>query len=173
MNHSSKPSNFKKIVTGAAVLGILSIGSIATISAFSDTATSNVSVTAGSIGLNIGGVESFPINLSEITKPGDTVTKTVILNNTGTLPLKYTGTTSAIPANTLAPVIDVVVKPTGGTALASKKLNALTFPEATIAGSASQTLELTFTWPQGTAAVDNALMGKKGDAIITFNAVQG
>lgn len=176
MKHSAKtsdPSKFKKLVMGVAVLGIVSVGSVATVSAFSSSATSNVTVTAGSIDLKVGGQDTFAVDLPEIVKPGDTITKTVIVTNTGTLPLKYTASTSAIAANTLAPVIDVVVTPTPGTALASKKLNALTLPETTIAAGGTQTLSMKFTWPNGTAAVDNALMGKKGDSIITFTAAQG
>lgn len=170
---TSDPSKFKKLVMGVAVLGIVSVGSVATVSAFSSSATSNVTVTAGSIDLKVGGADTFPISLSEINKPGTTVTKTVTVSNPGTLPLKYTATTSAIAANTLAPVIDVVVTPQGGTALASKKLNALTLPETTIAAGGSQTLTMVFTWPDRTSVLDNPLMGAKGDAVITFNAVQG
>lgn len=176
MKHSAKSSRsdrFKKIVMGAAILGVVSVGSVATVSAFSSSATSNVTVTAGSIDLKVGGADTFPISLSEINKPSATVTKTVTVSNPGTLPLKYTASTSAIAANILAPVIDVVVTPQGGTAMASQKLNKLALPETTLAAGGSQTYTMVFTWPNGTAAVDNALMGAKGDAVITFNAVQG
>lgn len=173
-DNSSKSSWLKKAAIGTAVAAMVSVGGISTIAAFSDTATSNVSVTAGNIELKVGGADSFAVALPEITKPGTSATKTITVTNTGTLPLTYTANTVAPTENTLAPALDVTV--TAGTpAVAigtSSKLSAFKIPTQSIAAGGTQVLNVTFTWPNGTAAVDNALMGKKGDAVITFTAAQ-
>lgn len=175
MNRSaSKSSWFKKAAIGTAVVAMAAVGGLSTVSAFSDSATSNVTVTAGSIGLKAGGSDTFNVAIPEVNKPGATVTKQIVLTNTGTIPLTYTANTVAPTLNTLAAALDVTV--TGGTPAAAigttSKLNAfkITTPR-TIAAGGTDTLNVTFTWPSGnTAAVDNALQGKLGDSVITFTA---
>lgn len=173
-DNASKSGWLKKAAIGTAVAAIVSVGGISTIAAFSDTATSNVTVTAGSIDLKVGGFDTFNVALPEITKPGTTVTKQITVTNTGTLPLTYIANTVAPTANTLASALDVTVT-TGTPAVAigtASKLNAFKIPTQSIPAGGTQILDVKFTWANGSAAVDNALMGKSGDAVITFTAAQ-
>jgi hypothetical protein len=169
-------SMLTKFAVGAVAVSALAVGGIATVSAYSDSATSSVTVQAGDINLQLGGAKTLPIDLGQNIKPGASYVKTFTINNTGSLPLTYTAATTTSAGN-LAPVIDVNIKdvtvPATPTAIGTaKKLNAVAFPSKTIAAGAKQDVEMTFTWANGAAGAENALMDQLGSSTITFTAAQ-
>ena len=181
-NDKSKKPVLKKVVAASVVLGALAVGGIATSASFSDTGTTSVTVNSGTINMTLRGTDdataSKAANIDLGTmKPGDTFTKTIVVANAGTLPLKYTTNTTVTGDTALPGVITVKVDDTTGTSTnvlpAGTKLNAVNIATArTVNAGASQTLTLTGTWPNGTPAVDNPAQGKTSTAVITFNAVQ-
>jgi hypothetical protein len=166
-----------KLAIGAVAASMLAIGGVATIAGFTDTATTDITVGAGNIDLQLGSAKTATFDLGQNIKPGTSVVKTIVVNNKGSLPLTYTATTGGATGN-LAPVIDVTIRdmtvPATPVAVGtSKKMNAVVLPSKTlVATTGTQTLEFTFTWPNGTPAVDNVLQGGTGDSTLTFNAVQ-
>lgn len=165
----------KKLAIGALAVSAVAVGGVATFANFTDTATAPITVTAGKIDLKINSVNSFPIDLGPTMKPGDSVVKTISIQNNGTIPLTYTANTTAVTGN-LAPVIDVKIEdvtvPATPVTIGTTKLNAMTLPSKTIAGPSKQDLRLTFTWANGTPAVDNALQGGTGAATLNLTATQ-
>lgn len=166
-----KGNFYRKAVGVAAVLALTSLGTVATQSAFSDSATSSVTATAGSIelGLNAAAAKTFPIALGTALVPGGTVTRTVAIHNSGTLPMKYTASNTTATSGTLASTMNVVIT-SGGATLYTGKMNAISIPQRTLAANSNETLSMAFTWPNGTPAVDNPLMGTNANTVLTFNA---
>lgn len=165
-----------KVAVGAAAVSMLAVGSIATVSAFSDSATSTVTVGSGDINLKIGAVKTVNLDLGQNIKPGFTQTQTLVLNNTGSLPLTYTGATTS--TGTLPPLINVVVRDitvpaTPATIGSGMKMSNLAItPARTIAAGGSQTIEIVYTWPNGGAGAENAQMQATGNSVLTLTATQ-
>lgn len=163
----------KKLAIGALAVSAVAVGGVATFANFTDSATSPITVTAGKIDLKLNSVNSFPIDLGSTMKPGDSVVRTVSVQNNGTIPLTYTANTTGA-TGTLAPVVDVKIEDVTGTAstIGTTKLNAMVLPSKIIAGGSKQDLKLTFTWVSGTPAVDNPLQGGTAAATLNLSATQ-
>lgn len=176
MGKHAKPTTKRKspqLVT-LGMCALLSIGGVSTVAAFSDTATSAVTVSAGSVKLTAGGAESFALDFGTGWYPGRTANKNVILKNAGTLPLKYTMDITGTPG-TLSKKLDakVTAKNAAGTVttLFTGKLNLLgTTTGRSLAVGVSETINLTLTWPAGTD--DNTYQSASGNSTITFTATQ-
>ena len=164
----------KKVGAGALALASLgTAGFMLTSASYTDSASSAISVTAGTIALKAGASQSFPINFGSTLKPGETVTKQVVLSNTGTLDLTYTGTTVGATSEPLAGVLETTIKSGATTLVNAKKLNNLTIsPQMIPAKTGTQTLDITITWPDRTPALDNPMQGVSGDTTMTFTATQ-
>lgn len=167
-----KKNKSTKIAAGALALALLSAGGIATYAGFTDEANSAITVTAGTIDLQLGSAKTYPIDLGTM-KPGDTVTKTITVNNKGTLPLTYTATTVGATSGELAAVLNTNITSGATAVVTAKKLNAIAVPaRPLVAKTGTETLTLTITWPNGAPTVDNALMGKSGNTTLLFSATQ-
>lgn len=177
--HSSKKTNYKNRtkITGILVAGaVLAAGGAASLAAFSDTGVSEVTVQAGSINIAMGATgdaKTAPIDLGEGWYPTKSEARTVVIRNTGNLPMTVTGSSAAAAGADLASVLDVVVKrdTAAGASIATGKAATLAIPAQVIQPGASLTLHLTYTWPNGSNEVDNALMGDSGNSTITFTGV--
>lgn len=165
-----------KLAIGAAAVSMLAVGGIATVSAFTDSATSTVTVAAGDINLQLGTLKAINLDLGQNIKPGATTTQTIVVNNKGSLPLTYTGATAGV-TGTLPALINVTVRdmtvPATPVAIGSgMKMSTIALPSKTIAAGGSQTLEIVYTWPNGAAGAENAQMNATGNAVLTFSATQ-
>jgi predicted ribosomally synthesized peptide with SipW-like signal peptide len=174
---NASKSNLTKFAVGALAASLLAIGGVATVANFTDSATSTVTVTSGNIDLELGAAKTFPINLGTIMKPGETVVKSIVVTNNGTIPLTYTAATGSIIGPTLAGNInvtmrDMTVPATPVVIPGTPKMSTVALPAKTIAAGGTQTVELTFTWPNGTPAVDNPLQGISAGSTLTFSATQ-
>lgn len=156
-------------IVGAAFLAICSLGSMATVASFSDTSTSPITIQSGTIILTAGGTANYPIDFGTNWQPGETVTKTFTMKNSGTLPLSYRATTTAAGSGVLAKKLDAVVKSNGVQSF-SGKLNAVNATPVTLDPGQSHTFSLTLTWTP--AADDDAYQNTSGNTVITFNASQ-
>lgn len=176
MGKHAKPATQRKppqLVT-LGMCALLSIGGVSTVAAFSDTATSAVTVSAGSVKLTAGGKDSVALDFGTGWYPGKTATKNVILKNAGTLALKYTMDITGTPG-TLSKKLDAKLTATNAagtvTTLFTGKLNALgTTTKRSLAVGASETLKLTLTWTASTD--DNTYQSASGNSTITFTATQ-
>lgn len=165
-----------KLAIGAAAVSLLAVGGVATVSAFSDSATSTVTVAAGDINLQLGTLKAINLDLGQNIKPGATTTQTIVVNNKGSLPLTYTaataGVTGTLPALINVTVRDMTVPATPVAIGSGMKMSTIALPSKTIAANSSQTLEIVYTWPNGGAGAENAQMNATGGAVLTFSATQ-
>lgn len=174
--HSSKKKNYKNRtkLTGILVAGaVLAAGGAASLAAFSDSGSSAVTVQAGSITLAMGATgtaKTAPIDLGTGWYPTKSEARTVVIRNTGTLPMTVTGSSAPAASANLAPILDVAVKKdtASGASVATGKASTLAIPAQVIPAGGTLTLHLTYTWPNGSSTVDNALMGASGNSTITF-----
>lgn len=157
----------KKAVVGLAVTSIFAIGGAATISAFQDSATSDVTISSGSIDLNINDVKSYPLTFGTAWAPGTSQTQSVTVSNQGTLPLDFSATTVGATSGELAKALDVTVK-RGSETIASGKLNNLSIPSTELAANASVPLDITITW--NSTGSDNDYMDANGNTTLLFSA---
>lgn len=167
-----KANLYQKVIGIGAVVSLVSLGTVATYASFTDTGTSAITATAGKITLALGETgtsKSAPIALGTTLVPGASIAKTIVVRNTGTIPMKYTTAVTGTPG-TLASTMTAVIK-NGTTQLYSGKMNAMKTATQTIPAGGSHTLDLTFAWANGTAAVDNLLMGQSANTTLTFTAV--
>lgn len=170
-----KQGLLKKVALPVVAAALVCAGGLAaaTVAGFTDSATSAISVKAGTIDMQLGSTKTFPLDFGSTMKPGETVTKQIVVNNKGSLPLTYSATTVGATSGALAGNLDVVVKAGATTLATGKKLNAVEVKEQTLAANTgTQTLDITVTWPDGTPAVDNALQGASGNTVLTFSATQ-
>lgn len=164
----SKVSNLKKAVFGFAAASLIAVGGVSTISAFSDSADSNITVKAGSIELQVNNTKSVAVALPTTLKPGETVpAKTFTISNKGTLPLTYT-VKSATGAGELAGALNASIKTSASATAVSSKLNAVNIPATTLAPGATETFSITVNWPS--TASDNNFQGKDGATTLEFVA---
>jgi predicted ribosomally synthesized peptide with SipW-like signal peptide len=166
-----------KLAIGAAAVSLLAVGGVATVSAFSDSATSTVTVAAGDINLQLGTLKAINLDLGQNIKPGATTTQTIVVNNKGSLPLNYTaataGVTGTLPALINVTVRDMTVPATPVAIGSGMKMSTIAItPARSIAANSSQTLEIVYTWPNGGAGAENAQMNATGNAVLTFSATQ-
>lgn len=165
-----------KVVVGMAAASLLAVGGIATVANFTDTATSAVTVGSGDINLQLGTVKAITLDLGQNIKPGFTSTQTIVINNKGSLPLTYTaatgGITGTLPALINVTVNDTTVPATPVAIGGAMKMSTIALPSKTIAAGGSQTIAITYTWPNGAAGAENAQMQASGNAVLTFNATQ-
>lgn len=171
----TKSKKFQRINTSVGLaMGViaLSVGSMATYASFSDSGTSAITATAGKITLAMGATgtaKTAPIALGTTLVPGGTIAdKTIVLRNTGTIPMKYTAAITGTPG-TLAATMTATIK-NGTTSLYTGKMNAMKIATQTIPAGGTVTLTLSFAWANGTAAVDNPLMGTNANTNLTFTA---
>lgn len=170
-SHAGRKLSNKVLGAGIALsLITISAGGIATYAGFTDSGEANISATAGSINLLMGASgtsKTAAINLGTALVPGGAIAdQTLVIRNTGTLPMKITGAVTGSPG-TLAGTMTAVIKD-GTTQLYSGKLNAMAISNLTVPANGSKTLTLSFTWPNGTPAIDNALMGASANTELTI-----
>ena len=112
------------------------------------------------------------VNVTNLV-PGDTVTRTVTITNTGSVGFTYAG--AASPANNTALWTDTVKglqvdAKRGATSLYTGPLKNLAIPaSATIAPSATDTLTFVFSLP---TTADNSFQGLSQTFTITYTATQ-
>ena len=177
---NTKGSLKKKILASLAVLtvtGVVGVG--ATMSALTDSATTNVTVDAGTINLqtNTGGVDSKSTTLDlGVTKwyPGATASRTITLKNTGTLPMNVNLATTVSGGTTgLASKLTTTITNTTSTPVvlspAGTLMRSATFSNLRINAGQSVTLKVDVVWTSG--ADDNSWSGKTDTVTYTFNAV--
>lgn len=165
----SKVSNLKKAVFGFAAASLIAVGGVSTVSAFSDEATSNITVKAGTIDLKVGGTKSMAVTLPATMKPGDTATPPSFkVTNTGTIPLTYTVKT-ATGSGKLAEALNVTIKKTATDPGVTTKLNAVNIPATTLAAGASADFSMVVNWPS--TASDNTYQGTDGATTLEFVAI--
>lgn len=175
-----KGSLRKKILASLAVLtvtGVVGVG--ATMSALTDSATTNVTVDAGTINLqtNTGGVDSkstpLYFNVDE-WYPGATDSKTFKLKNKGTLPINVNLVTTASGGTTglASKLTTTITNTTSVYVVLSPKgtlMRSATFSNLRINAGQEVTLKVDVVWTSG--ADDNNWAGKTDTVTYTFNAV--
>lgn len=168
----SKTRSYQKAIGLVAAFSLLTVGSFATISSFSDSGTASITSTAGEIELLLGAsgtVKTATLALGTTLVPGATIpSQSLVIRNTGTIPMKYSGAISGTPG-ALAAAMNVTVMD-GTTSVYTGKANAIAIPERTVAAKGTQTLVFTYTWTDGGAGGDNALMGASGATTIAISA---
>jgi len=168
----TKTTIASKLAVGTLALALITAGGAATYSGFTDEATAPITVDSGTIDLLLGSSKTFPIDLGRM-KPGDTVTKTIVVNNKGSMPLNYTATTVGQTSGELASALNTTITVGGTTVMPSKKLNAVATPSRPLAATnGTETLTVTVSWANGTPAVDNPMQGKSGNTSLVFTATQ-
>ena len=70
---AAKISNLKKAVFSLAAVSLIAVGGVSTVSAFSDSAVSNVTVKAGTIDLQVNNTKSVAVAFPTTMKPGDKI----------------------------------------------------------------------------------------------------
>lgn len=159
---------FKKASIGIALVATLSIGSIGTIAGFTDNATSNVTVQAGTVDLTVDSLKAITLDFGSTMKPGDSVTKNVTVKNTGTLPLNYSIKATGTPGK-LAEKLTASVKP-GSAAASVSTLKTVNTPNKVLASGASETVAIIVSWTAGTT--DDSYQGTDGTTVLNFSATQ-
>lgn len=155
-----------KIFSTVGVIALFAIGGISTQALFTDSATTNVTVTSGTLELDID--RPATIALNNIVKPGDTQNVPITVSNNGSLDLNYTVSTSNASGD-LGPILDVTAK-VGSSTIGTGKLNSFSIPSRSLNSNADETVTLTVSWP--TSQSSNALQGKNASTTLTFNATQ-
>jgi hypothetical protein len=162
----------KKLTVSAVAFTLLSFGSIATVSAFSDSATSTVTAKAGTVILTVNAAATTTLNFGATLKP-DGVAGTVqniTVKNAGTLPLTFDIQSATTPApGKLAEILDVTVTP-AGYASYSAKLKSINTPSYTLAAGASMVVGFSAKWTS--TAADDTYQGADGATTLNFTAVQ-
>lgn len=98
-----------------AIGGILGLGTVSTLAAWTDDATATATFSSGSIDLQLGGDQGKPdayqFTSLSVTgmKPGDSTAATLPVQNKGSLPFTYKLTATATPVNTLSGALTVTV----------------------------------------------------------------
>lgn len=136
----------KLIVMALGFVVSIAIGSTATVAYFSDTASTEVNVQAGSINLGIGQEEqkAYSLDLGEGWFPGKSVTKEVTIHNTGTVPLKYSARTVG-DTFSFVDAIDQKIY-SGKTLIDSGAINRGYIGDRTLQANSSETLTFIITW---------------------------
>lgn len=144
----------RKVRLTAALAALLAVGVTGTMALFSDSATTDISVTSAKFDLEVNGSStgtySVSIDATNIS-PGENRVGDIVLKNNSTVPATVSlasnglsGFTSSVTGAAAAPFTSVVI-PAGG----SEELDlTIGLPIATTVAPADQTLTLTFTADQ-------------------------
>lgn len=187
MRHRRGRRHSGRIRALLAVGGVLGLGAVSTLAAWTDDATATASFTSGSIDLRLNGDQGNPTayRLTSLDvgnmKPGDSAAAALPVQNKGTLPFAYRVTTTATTSNNFASAL--TVKITAGTVSGSGTTATCSGPillgPATIASSPvlsrndglqagdAETLCIAIGLPSGTA---NAAQGQSTTVNFAFAA---
>lgn len=161
----------KKLYMVVGSLAALSMGLTATHAAFSDSGAATITAQAGKIEMFLGPTgtsKTATIALGNALYPGGTIpNQTLVIRNTGTMTMNYTGAITGTPGP-LANNLNVVIR-NGSTQVYSGKMNAMAIASQSLPAGGSHTLTLAFTFPNGTPANDNPLQGLSANTNLTFN----
>ena len=159
----------------ALVVGLVGAGTMAY---FSDTESSTGNTfAAGTVNLTLAGGNPLPFQITGMA-PGDTVTGTVTVTNSGTLELRYAMTTTPDDGSILDEQLTVVITAPGPTQLYSGVLSSAAIGDPTqgpqtgdrvLAADASEVLTFVVTLP---ADSDNTYQGLSCTVDFVFNAEQ-
>ena len=159
----------------ALVIGLVGVGTMAY---FSDAETSTGNTfAAGTVDLALTGGEPLPFQITGMA-PGDTVTGTVTVTNSGTLELRYAMTTTPDANSILDEQLTVVITDADGVELYSGVLSnaGIGNPaqgeqsgDRVLAAGGSEILTFTVTLPAGS---DNTYQGLSCVVNFVFNAEQ-
>lgn len=162
-----------KFRIGVFILGALLVGGTATSASFSDSGQASIAGSAGDININLDGNQGNPTPYalplpSTQFSPGVTTTKTVTLNNTGTLPVVVSMSTSTTGGTTgLASRLTGAISMSGGGSYTGVLRNAA-ISNKVIAPKSSTII--TFTVSAPTSLTDDS-QGMSDTVTFTFNAV--
>lgn len=172
--HQASTPALGKVKALIVFVALLSVGGVATVASFNDSATSTITANAGTIDLytNTGGADSKSTVIDTgVTKwaPGSTSTRSLTLKNTGSLPIKVTLATTHT-ANGLADRLHTTIK-VNGSEVYSGMLSASSFGGANVAipAGGSVPVEVTITWISD--RFDDLWASKTDSTVFTFNAV--
>ncbi|HUQ41587.1 MAG TPA: TasA family protein [Candidatus Limnocylindrales bacterium] len=166
------------LLAGMALAGVVLMGLTATADKTSAnfTATStNPGNTFGSATVSMSNDKPNANDLVNVTNlvPGDTMSRTVTITNTGNAAFTYAGSISATANTTLWSDVTNGLQATvkrGTTVLYTGALKNLAIPASgTIAAGATDTLSFTFSFP---TSATNAMQGLSQDMTITYTATQ-
>lgn len=170
---NNKSTVVKKLTVGLAALTLLSVGGIATVSSFTDSATSTVTAKAGTVSLTALNPSSVAtINFGTTLKPDGVAgaAQTINVKNTGTLPIYFDIQTATTPApGKLAEILDVTVA-AGANTPVTTKLKSINTPNYSLAAGA--TMAVTFTPKWTSTAADDTYQGTDGATTLNFFATQ-
>lgn len=180
------------ILRGAlALCAVLGFGATATLASWADSGSQGDTFSAGTIDLRFdGNTSTDPSGLASLSfadaSPGATVTKSLVVNNVGTLPLTYTMTVSTTTTSStdLAPALslsvlsnvappkctaaNVAAGTTGGRVLLDGvQLDTASLTDQALAPSGSQALCLTVLMPSTTPG---SMQGMNTSAVFAFAA---
>lgn len=170
-----------------AIGGVLGLGAVSTLAAWTDDASATATFSSGSIDLRLNGDQGKPdaykltaLNVADM-KPGESTAATLPVQNKGTLPFSYRVTTTASTSNTFSG--SLTVKITAGTVNGSGhsatcsgaallgSVRIATSPvlmrTAGIAAGAAETLCIEVDLP---AATDNGAQGQSTNVNFAFEA---
>jgi len=138
------------------------------------TATPSPTPTPGGLAITTDRGATAIVNLADLV-PGDTISRTITVTNSGSLAFRYTVSASQTTSTALwtdtASGIQLTVSTGGGTVLYSgplSGLSALAGPTV-LAPGASETLRYDFAFP---ASASNSFQGLLQDLTLVFDAVQ-
>lgn len=165
--------NFKKkLAVSAVAFAFLSIGSVATVSSFTNSATSTVTAKAGTVILTVDGAATSSIDFGTTLKPDGVAgaAKSIVVRNAGTLPLNFDiqSATSPVPGK-LAEILDVTVT-AGANTPVTTKLKSINTPNYALGAGASMTVTFVPKWTS--TAADDTYQGTSGNTTLTFSATQ-
>lgn len=88
---TARKSMTRLMIAAVAAFGLIVSGSVATVAAFTDSATSEIVLSAGTlaIGLNSAGSKSHTVDFGDNFHPGVVSQREMIIYNTGTLPFNF------------------------------------------------------------------------------------
>lgn len=166
----SSSRHFRAALIGGAILAAGLVGG--TVSSFTDSATSDIDITAGTIDLyvNSGGSDSKTVTLPQMSPfgPGNSDTRTFLLKNTGSLPMavdlstaRHLGTATFLDRLTGTVTVDGLEVYTG-------PLSGAAFNDVLIAANSDVTVGVTVEWIEGPD--DNSWAGVYVTARMTFAA---
>lgn len=162
----------KKLTVCAVAFTLLSIGSVATVAGFTNTATSTVTAKAGTVNLTVDGVATSSISFGTALKPDGVAgaAQDIVVRNAGSLPLTFDIQSATTPVpGALATVLDVTVT-AGANAPVTTKLKSINTPSYALAPGASMTVTFVPKWISG--ASDDTYQGASGNTTLNFTATQ-
>jgi hypothetical protein len=163
----------KKLAVSAVAFTLLSVGSVATVAGFTNTATSTVTAKAGTVSLTAKNGGTTAITFGTTLKPDGIAAplQTITVQNVGSLPLNFDIQSATTPAaGKLAEILDVTVTVGGNAPLPAAKLKSINTPSYSLAAGAS--INVTFSAKWTSTAADDTYQGADGATTLNFNATQ-